>query len=215
MHKRAVIVCKGAFPKKDYPLYLLRSADIMVCCDGAAGALLRRGIEPTAIVGDMDSIPAGLRAKCNAEIVHNPDQETNDLTKAFSYLMENYGEILDEITILGATGKAEDHAIANISLLTEYETGYNLGERGIKLSMVSDFSTIIPVSDSCELHIGSGRKVSLFSPDPTLNIKSEGLQWKTDEVVFDNWWKATRNVSSADTVKLTLSHKSKVILIIN
>ena len=41
------IVCNGQFPRKEYPLYLLRSADAVVCCDGALQALEKRGIEPS------------------------------------------------------------------------------------------------------------------------------------------------------------------------
>ena len=35
------ILCNGAFPRKDYPRYLLRSADRIVCCDGALVSFLR------------------------------------------------------------------------------------------------------------------------------------------------------------------------------
>lgn len=37
----AVIICKGDFPKKEYPRELLRRADVIICCDGALEAFLR------------------------------------------------------------------------------------------------------------------------------------------------------------------------------
>ena len=40
--KRVVILCNGAFPRKAYPLYLLESADAVVCCDGAAVKYVRK-----------------------------------------------------------------------------------------------------------------------------------------------------------------------------
>lgn len=214
MCKSAVIICDGEFPRKPYPLYLLGASDCVVCCDGALKHLIRKGIEPDAVIGDMDSAPASLQKLFADKIVHDPDQETNDLTKAFRYTVTRWPE-LEEITILGATGKAEDHTIANISLLMEYERTYNLSDKGIKLTMVSDHSTIFPICNSCELHLGEGRTVSIFSPDTALTIRSEGLRWKTDNVVFDNWWKASRNVTSEDVVKLYFSHKSMAIIITN
>jgi len=71
------------------------------------------------------------------------------------------------------------------------------------------------VTDSCELHVGAGRALSLFSPDNSLRIRSQGLQWPTDQVVFDNWWKATLNRASADIVTLTFSHPSIALLILD
>ena len=35
MEKTAVIIDNGDFPKKEYPRFLLRNADYVVCCDGA------------------------------------------------------------------------------------------------------------------------------------------------------------------------------------
>jgi hypothetical protein len=66
-----------------------------------------------------------------------------------------------------------------------------------------------------EFDCGQGRSVSIFSPDNSLRISSEGLEYPTDGVIFDNWWKATLNKASQDTVKLTLSHKSMVLIMLD
>jgi hypothetical protein len=57
--------------------------------------------------------------------------------------------------------------------------------------------------------------MSIFSPDSTLRIKSEGLMCRTDEVVFDNWWKATLNKTSQDRVRLQFNHPSMALIIMN
>ena len=54
--KTVAIVCNGSFPRTEYPLYLLRSADFVVCCDGALQTLEKKGIVPDVVVGDMDSV---------------------------------------------------------------------------------------------------------------------------------------------------------------
>ena len=81
--------------------------------------------------------------------------------------------------------------------------------------MVSDYSTAFAITDSCELHVGKGRRVSLFSPDNSLTIKSEGLHWATDGVVFDAWWPATLNRADDVIVKLTFSHPSRALVILD
>ena len=41
MSKEVVIICDGSFPKTEYPRYLIRTADFIVCCDGALRKFLR------------------------------------------------------------------------------------------------------------------------------------------------------------------------------
>lgn len=221
MDKRVVIICDGNFPKKDYPRYLIRTADYVICCDGALQKFIRNSKAifgearlPYRVIGDMDSLPASLKRNYSSIITQIDEQEHNDQTKAFKWVLENI-EGVSEITFIGATGLREDHTVGNMSLLMEYSRSYDLEARGIQIQMVTDYSTILAITDSISIDCGSGREISLISPDNSLKISSEGLEWKTDEVVFDNWWKATLNRSTQDTVKLKFSHKSIALIIMN
>ena len=216
--KTAVIICNGDFPRKEYPRYLIKTADLIVCCDGALQTFLRHsaGIfgelrSPDAVIGDMDSLNPALREKYSHIIIHDPDQETNDQTKAFNYIISNFKDI-SSIHIIGATGKRVEHTVGNISLLMEYARTYDLEALGTSVDMVYDYGTVCAVTDTAEIHCGKGRKVSIFSPDNTLRIHSEGLEWQTEGVIFDNWWKATLNIASEDVVKLTFSHRSIALI---
>ena len=216
--KSIVILCDGEFPRKAYPQYLLDSADAVVCCDGSVRKYLsytkrRLGQErlPEAVVGDMDTLPRSWQERLSPLIVKISEQDDNDLTKAMRYVLTRHPDVT-EIHILGATGLREDHTVGNMGLLMEYPRLFDLGD--IRIDMVSDYSTAFAVTDSCELHVGTGRRFSLFSPDNTLTIRSEGLQWPTDAVVFDNWWPATLNRAVADIVRLTFSHPSMALLIL-
>ena len=214
-----VILGNGAFPRKAYPLYLLDSADAVVCCDGSAVKYLRYtkkrfGEErmPEAVVGDLDSLPKAWRERLAPILLHEEEQDDNDQTKAMRYVLAHHPDVTD-IHILGATGLREDHTVGNLGLLMEYTRCFDLGD--IRVDMVSDHSTAFALTDSCELHVGKGRRVSLFSPDNSLTIRSDGLQWPTDGVVFDAWWPATLNRASEDIVKLTFSHTSRALVILD
>lgn len=218
MTRTAVIVAAGDFPTKPYPLYLLQAADIIVCCDSAFAKYLRRmhrifGGErlPDAVIGDMDSLSKPLRRAYTDRIVHETEQDHNDQTKAVRYVLGHYPDV-SGIHILGATGLRADHTIGNLSLLMEYPRMFASLP---PIDIVSDYGTAFAVLDSTELHVGAGRRFSLFSPDNSLRIRSEGLQWPTDDVVFDNWWKATLNRTSADIVRLTFSHPSRALIILD
>ncbi|MCQ2143066.1 MAG: thiamine diphosphokinase [Bacteroidales bacterium] len=207
------IICNGEFPRSEYPRYLVSSADITVCCDEAVEAFVREiGREPSAVIGDLDSISPEMREKYSSIIIHDSDQETNDLTKAFRYALSKYSP--DTIHIVGAGGKREDHTIANLSLLMEYEKLYGLSAKDIAVDMVSDYTTAFAIGDSASFDCGAGRPVSIFSCDPTVNIVAKGLEYPTDKVVFDNWWKASLNRASEDRVSLTLSHPAPVLIIL-
>lgn len=221
MLKTVVIICDGRFPKTEYPRYLIRTADHIICCDGALKKYLRNSVSifgeerlPDAVVGDMDSLSESMKEKYSDIIIKIDEQEHNDQTKAFRWTLDNLKDI-GTIYIMGATGEREDHTIGNISLLMEYARAYDLEGMGINVEMISDHSTIFAVTDTFEMECGQGRKVSLFSPDNSLRIRSEGLEWPTDDVVFDNWWKATLNRASQDTVRLEFSHRSIALIILN
>lgn len=221
MGRSIVILCDGVFPKTEYPRYLLRYADFIICCDGALVKFMRNsksvfGNErlPDLVIGDMDTLSAAMQKKYCDIIIKEDEQDHNDQTKAVRWAVNNIPD-LEHIYILGATGGRPEHTIGNAGLLMEYTRMFNLEEREITVESVSDYGTMFPVTDSISLDCGTGREISIFSPDPTLKIKSQGLEWPTDDVVFDNWWKATLNRASHDTVTLEFSHRSLALIMMN
>ena len=219
MHKNVIIICDGKFPKKEYPRYLIRTADYIICCDGALKKFISNSVSifgeerlPDLVIGDMDTLSKSLQQKYADIIIKETEQEHNDQTKAVRWALNNLKDI-ESIYIMGATGGRADHTIGNVSLLMEYTRMFDL--QGVVLEMISDEGTIFPITDTVEFECGEGREVSIFSPDITLNIKSEGLMYPTDDVVFDNWWKATLNKASRDTVRLVFNHRSLALVMLN
>jgi thiamine pyrophosphokinase len=221
MEKTAVIICDGQFPKSEYPRYLVRSADFTIYCDGALVKYLRasRSIfgeerTPDLVIGDMDTLSPAMQKKYSEIIVKVEEQEHNDQTKAVRWALENI-EGLARIYIIGTTGGRLDHTIGNASLLMEYSRMFDLDARGIYIEAVTDNGSAFAVNDTTEFDCGIGRQVSIFSPDNSLKIRSTGLEYPTDEVVFDNWWKATLNNAVQDTVKLEFNHPSMALVFLN
>jgi thiamine pyrophosphokinase len=197
------------------------SADFTICCDGALVKYLRQSKSifgqtrtPDVVIGDMDTLSASMQKKYSDIIIKEDEQEHNDQTKAVRWAVNNIPDI-DHIYIIGATGGRLDHTIGNASLLMEYTRMFDLDSKGIAIDMVTDEGTAFAVNDTTEFDCGIGRRVSIFSPDNTLKIRSTGLEYPTDEVVFDNWWKATLNKAVADTVKLEFSHPSMALIILD
>ena len=221
MGRSIVILCDGVFPKTEYPRYLIRTADFIICCDGALVKFLRNsksifGEErlPDLVIGDMDTLSLKMQKKYEDIIIKEDEQDHNDQTKAVRWAMNNIDD-LEHIYILGATGGRPEHTIGNAGLLMEYTRMFDLEGREVTVESVSDFGTMFAVNDTVSLDCGEGRQISIFSPDNTLRIRSEGLAWQTEDVVFDNWWKATLNRADQDTVTLTFSHRSLALIMMN
>lgn len=219
MFSKVVIICDGKFPRTEYPHYLIRTADYIICCDGALKKFLRNSLSifgeerlPDLVIGDMDTLPASMQKKYADIILKETEQEHNDQTKAVRWALNNLKGI-ETIHILGATGSRADHTIGNTSLLMEYTRMFDL--KDITIEMVSDDGTIFPINDTIEFECGPGRSISIFTPDNSLRIRSEGLMYPTDDVVFDNWWKATLNKTVQDNVRLELSHRSIALIMLD
>lgn len=201
--KSYVILADGEFPKHPAAVELLRSASGIVCCDGSATKLIENGFVPYAIVGDMDSLDNDIQQQYREIIHRDPDQETNDLTKAFEYTLTLSP---DRIFILGATGLREDHTLGNISLLTSYSE-----KTGVPVEMCTDYGKFLSIEGDVEISMKKGDQISLFALDPQTRIISEGLKFPLKEVIFDSWWKGTLNEASSDTVRLRIN-MGKVIV---
>lgn len=210
--KEIVILADGDFPETGYPLWLLGTAEAVVCCDGALVKYLEfsGGKAPAAVVGDMDTLAENLRLKYADIIVKYDEQDYDDLAKAVRHSLTAYPEV-ERIHILGATGGAEDLTVGNYGNLMEFGRSHP----DIAFDMISDHSTAFPLHDSDSFDCGEGRTVSIFSPDPALRISSKGLAWPLDGVCFDNWWKGIRNRATEDRVSLKFSRPSMALVILD
>ena len=198
---KTIILANGAFPKHKIPLSFLHWADRIICCDGAINNLLEIKLEPDYIVGDLDSISETIKKRFHSILHHNPDQETNDLTKAVRFCIMNGW---NRITILGATGKREDHSMGNLSLLTDY------GEYS-QVQMLTDYGVFNPQTKSSVYESYSGQQVSIFSLTPTSFFSSSGLVYPLEKRSFTSWWQGTLNEASSNSFSIEINEGKALV----
>lgn len=187
----AVIIANGRFPKHPIPLSYIREAEYIVCCDGAANDFIAGGGMPDAIVGDCDSISQENRVRFAGILHPDSDQETNDLTKSVRFCVENG---IQEIIIVGGTGKREDHTIGNISLLADYA-------EIAKVVMVTDWGTFTPIHSPTEFKSYRGEQVSIFAIDPK-ELTTHNLKYPINGRILTNWWQGSLNESLGDSFRI-------------
>ena len=193
MSKPVIILANGRFPTSGIPLGYLDNAEHIVCCDGSVAGLVEYGLEPWAIAGDLDSVPADLKEKYADRLFQSDDQESNDLTKAVRFCIERG---IREIVILGATGMREDHTLGNISLLADYA-------ESLAVKMLTDYGIFIPVSSGSSVSSWPGQQVSVFAVDKGTVISSRGLKYPLDKLELKNWWMGTLNECTGSSFSLS------------
>lgn len=201
MSSPTVLLADGNFPVHIVPLGYLRRAERIICCDGSATSLVQADLEPEAIVGDLDSLDPEIAVKYYDRLFKYSEQDTNDLTKAVRWCINKR---YNEIVILGATGKREDHTIGNISLLAEYA-------KEINVIMVTDTGTFTPLLKSCVVRSFPGQQVSVFSINTETEITSGGLKYPIKNLKLKNWWVATLNEATGDEFELKFNEGQVIV----
>jgi len=177
------ILANGAFPTHPTPLAALRTADRIVCCDGATEKLVAAGFTPTAIVGDLDSLAADLRQRFNDRLHADPSQDDNDLAKAFRYcLQQNWRQLV----VLGATGLREDHTLGNLGWLADFAAK-------AEVKLLTDSGTFTAITRATTFTSHPGQQVSLFTCDGQTILNAAGLRYPVENLRPTRWWQATLN----------------------
>jgi len=116
---RAIIIAAGEAKKDSGWEHWVRAGDWIIGADGGAARALDWGLTPQVVIGDMDSLPDGLRDELEARdscfIEHPRAKDETDLELALTYAIEQGAQ---EVVVLGALGGRLDHTLANLLLLT-------------------------------------------------------------------------------------------------
>jgi len=159
----------GPFSARDLALALKR-APVPVAADSGADRLLRHGVIPQAVIGDMDSISAAARQKISIEHQHLvAEQVTTDFDKALRLIEAPL------VLALGFAGARLDHGLAALSTLIAR------AERRCILIGPQDLAFAAP--PRLELSLRPGDPLSLFPMAPVTG-RSEGLEWPIKGISF-------------------------------
>jgi len=196
-----VILANGTFPRHPVPLSFLSNASRIICCDGAAEALVEHGLDPDHIVGDMDSLSQVLRQRYSHCLHQYDEQESNDMTKSVNFCAKMQW---DGITIVGATGKREDHTIGNISLLTDYAAYVNV-------QLITDYGVFVPLLKSAHFESFAGQQTSIFCITPDTVFTFHGLKYILSGQKITSWWQGTLNEALGDGFFIEIDHGKALV----
>ena len=219
---RIVIFANGELPDLDAARALLQPGDYLIAADGGANHLLKMGILPELVIGDLDSLDEDTlfqltSAEVNIE-QYSEDKDETDIELALRYAVE-LGP--SAILIVGALGGRLDQTLANLSILTDPL----LPKIDIRLDDgVEEVFFCRATAEKwgqAEVQGRSGDAVSLIPwHGPVGGVATEGLQWPLyGETLYPEKSRGISNVMLGETASLKIekglllvvhSRKSKI-----
>lgn len=199
---RTVVLANGAFPTEMHALEFLRQAEQIICCDGAVSKLVEAGYEPTAIVGDFDSMRKEDLQKWQHCLYPDKSEEYNDLQKALKYCLTHQ---LDHIVLLGCNGLRDDHFLANLSIMATYS-------EHLHLRMVTDHGTFIVLRQTTTLPSFPGQQISVFCKDERLPLTFHNLKYPVQKRCFMHFWEGSLNEALKDNFTIELHGEGVVVV---
>jgi len=199
-----LIVCNGFPPPEDLMKRECEEADVVIGADGGANILIKSGIEPNLVIGDLDSFKKPLNM--DLEVIHKRDQETNDLEKALEYAKKR-GAV--DVVVLGAFGLRMDHSLKNLSVMKKFESTFET------LVFKDKFFTAFLLPKSFQTECEKETIISLFPLSGEVSeIVTEGLKYPLNNESLKNGQRdGTSNISCDNRIKISHGHGDLVIFI--
>lgn len=183
---RIAIIANGAPPETAGERAALAACGGCVCCDRLPPA----GAPPLlAVVGDLDTL--GTVALPSDLLFPNPDQETNDLTKAVRWCRARFPEA--RLDFFAVTGRREDHTLANLSLIAGYG-------RPAEVPTASGRFRLLMAGEA-RVEVRPGAPVSFISFVPQ-RVTACGVAWPVEDLLLDSLWRATLNRAETSVLSL-------------
>ncbi len=141
----------------------LAHAPLVVAADGGAASVLAHGLDPLAVIGDLDSVPPEVLARIPPERIHRLDeQETTDFDKCLRSVASPL------VLGVGFLGARIDHQLAAMSVLVR-----RLARPCI---LIGGHDIVFAAPPRLSLDVPAGTRVSLFPLAPVAG-HSTGLRW--------------------------------------
>ncbi|MBI3787020.1 MAG: thiamine diphosphokinase [Ignavibacteriales bacterium] len=176
MTNKALILANGEPPKKQLLQALLKEIRFIVCADGGANTAVKFGIQPDAIVGDLDSIHAEALVKFHKVPTHEiVDENSTDLEKAIAWTIQ---QKYDHITIIGGFGKRLDHTVGNLGVLPKFYPD-------AIVRFVDDLGEMSYVGRQISFEAKHGDIVSLIPLSRCEGVTTQGLKYGLDNEALE------------------------------
>ena len=206
---RIIIFANGELPDLDAARTLLQAGDYLIAADGGANHLLKMGILPEIVIGDLDSVDEDTlfqltSAEVNIE-QYSEDKDETDIELALGYAVEMRPSA---ILIVGGLGGRLDQTLANLSILTDPMLPKIDIRLDDGLEEVFFCRASAEKGGQVEVQGRSGDTVSLIPwHGPVEGVSTEGLQWPLyGETLFPDKSRGISNVMLSESASVKIEN---------
>ena len=198
--EKIILVLNGKLPKKSYLINFLKDYTKIICADGAANKVVKAGIKPDFIIGDLDSVQKNIALENKTIKLKN--QNYNDLYKTLNWL-KNKG--ITKLDIIGADGKRPDHMIANFDIIFKKINHFNI-------KIFTDYGIFYTVDKEKIFENCLNKKISIFSPDQNNKITSNGLKYELKNKQLTYLYEGSLNQAIKNKITIKTKHEIFVFI---
>ena len=208
--RRVIIFVNGNLSDLSRAKKIITKEDCLIAADGGVKHILKLGLIPNVVIGDLDSTPLPIQNKLeryDIEWVKYPiKKDKTDFELVIDYCLEKK---FKEIIIFGIFGDRIDHLLANIFLLVKVQTE----NKSIKIKIIEGKKEIYILNNKITINGNIGDEVSIIPVSEKLvGITTEGLEYPLDngQIIFGS----TRGISNVMNKKIArISVKKGVALV--
>ncbi|GHT88280.1 thiamine pyrophosphokinase [Alphaproteobacteria bacterium] len=161
---KSILCLNGELPSYEF----FENFDLpIIAADGAANYLTEIGIEPSIIIGDMDSVNKNLLLI--GKYIESKDQNYCDFEKSIDYIKKNN---LEPTIIFGINGGCLDRILNNLNIFSK-----------IDATLYCDDMFGFATSSNIEMTLPLNTKISIFGL-PKCLISTRGLKWELDDSIL-------------------------------
>jgi thiamine pyrophosphokinase len=182
---------------------------LLIACDGGARHLVRAGLKPDILIGDMDSLdPVKLAdyERQDVRIIRHPARKDyTDTALALDYALSLHPRTLD---IWGALGGRMDHALANIHLLIRGR------DAGTATRLLDEYCEAFIACGKTEWIDAVGCLVSLIALSPVVEgITLEGFEYPLrNESLFVSESRGISNIICAEQASIRVEAGNLLVI---
>lgn len=164
-----VVLLGGVQPRPKDLSDALSMGKTLVCADGGADHALAAGLQPAAVIGDMDSLSGAARVAFAGVLHPIAEQDSTDFDKALRHIAAPL------VLGVGFSGARLDHELGSMAVLARYPDR--------RCILIGPDTVVMLCPPHLRLDLATGTPVSLF-PVADVGVRSTGLRWATDGLRF-------------------------------
>ena len=195
--EKIILILNGKLPCGENFSFFLKQYDSIICADGAANKIIKLGIEPNYILGDLDSIDNCYLEKNNNKIIELKNQNYNDLYKSLLWCKEKNIKYID---IIGIDGKRIDHTIGNFNIILDCISF-------IDITIYTEYGTIYTIDKERIFKNCYKKDISIFNSVLTNKITTHGLKYELDNTCLKKLYTGTLNIAIEHEIKIRTKNK--------